>query len=68
MKKSTTFNILAGLSIVAACWEMWTIVNRQRGDTFSATIKQLGTSQPFIVFMSGMLCGHLWWPLKDGDD
>jgi len=60
--------VLAALSIIAAAWEIWTLVNSERGDTFSATVKKLGTQQPFIVFMLGMLSGHLWWPLIDGQD
>lgn len=68
MKRTKTFIILASLSVIAAMWEMWTIVNNDEGDTFSATIKQLGTSQPFVVFMWGMVSGHLFWPLKDGQD
>jgi hypothetical protein len=51
---------------MAAAWESFTIVNRTDGDTFSATIRRLGVAQPFIVFMSGMTMGHLFWPLTDG--
>jgi hypothetical protein len=67
-KRNLTFSVLAGLSILAAMWEIWTILNDEDGDTFSATIRHLGVNQPFIVFMTGMLSGHLWWPLKDGQE
>jgi hypothetical protein len=67
MKKLTTFNVLITLSILATAWEIWTIINNEDGDTFSATIRRLGVNQPFIIFMLGMLSGHLWWPLLDGE-
>lgn len=63
-----TFYALCGLGILAALWEMWTIVNNRPGDTFSATIKKLATGQPFIVLMTGLVCGHLFWPLRDSED
>jgi uncharacterized membrane protein YqjE len=63
-----TFYVLCVLSATAALWEMWTIANNRQGDTFSATIKKLATGQPFIVLMTGMICGHLFWPLRDGED
>ncbi|BCM89022.1 hypothetical protein IAD21_00865 [Abditibacteriota bacterium] len=66
-KLPSTLSVLYTLAILAAAWEFWTIVNRSPGDTFSATIRKLGKGQPFIVFMLGMLSGHLWWPLIDGE-
>lgn len=66
-KLPSTFSVLATLAILAAAWETWTICNRTSGDTFSATIRALGKGQPFIIFMLGMLSGHLWWPLIDGE-
>lgn len=63
-----TFMVLAALGIAAAIWEVFTILNTRKADTFSAVLKQLGVNQPFIIFMLGMLSGHLWWPLKDGED
>jgi hypothetical protein len=63
-----TFIALSVLGIAAAAWEIWTILNPRKADTFSAVLKQLGTNQPFIVFACGLLSGHLWWPLKDGED
>lgn len=67
IKLPSTLNVLYGLGIVAAMWEMWTIVNRAPGDTFSATVRKLGQEQPFIVLCSGLLLGHLFWPLIDGE-
>lgn len=67
MRRITTFSVLAALSLLAAAWEVWTILNEEDGDTFSATIRKLGMNQPFIIFMLGMLSGHLWWPLIDGE-
>jgi hypothetical protein len=63
----TTFRILCGLGIVAAAWEAWTIVNDRPGDTISATVRQLAHDQPFIVLAYGLLGGHLFWPLVDGE-
>jgi hypothetical protein len=57
MNQSKTFNVLAGLSILAAGWEIWTIINREKGDTFSATIKSLGKGQPFIKIPQGYRTG-----------
>ena len=67
-KLPSTLAVLATLSIFAAAWETWTICNRDRGDTFSATVRKLGEGQTFVIFMLGMLMGHLWWPLIDGED
>lgn len=55
-----TFKVLAGLGILAAAWEIWTIVSPNIGDTFSATIRKLADDQPFIPFMSGFTCRHLF--------
>jgi hypothetical protein len=66
-KLPSTLSVLYALALLAAAWECFTIVNREEGDTFSATIRRLGKGQPFIVFMLGMLSGHLWWPLIDGE-
>jgi hypothetical protein len=65
MKRTNTFIVLSTLSLIAAAWECWTILNNQPGDTFSATLRQLGKSQPFIILMFGMVSGHLWWPMND---
>ena len=67
IKLPSTLSVLYALGIVAAAWECWTIVNKAPGDTFSATLRKLGKGQPFIVLMLGMLCGHLYWPLVDGE-
>ena len=66
-KLPSTLAVLASLFIAGAAWETWTICNRTRGDTFSATVRKLGLGQPFIVFACGLLMGHLWWPLIDGE-
>jgi hypothetical protein len=58
--KRNTFIALSGIATLAALWEIWTIVNRYIGDTFSAILRMLGEGQPFIPFMFGMLNGHLW--------
>jgi hypothetical protein len=68
MKKSQTFIVLSSLAVVAAAWECWTILNNKNGDTFSATIRKLGESQPFVVFAAGLVSGHLFWPLYDKED
>ncbi|RYX79964.1 hypothetical protein EON83_30530 [bacterium] len=68
MRLPSTLNVLMTLSILAAMWEMYTLANRQNGDTFSATIRRLGQNQPFIVFACGLIMGHLWWPLLDKED
>jgi len=58
--KRNTFLVLCGLGGAGALWEIWTILNRCIGDTFSAILRMLGNGQPFIPFMFGMLNGHLW--------
>ena len=68
IKLPSTLNVLYGLGITAAIWEMYTIVNKENGDTFSATVRKLGQEQPFIVLCSGLLLGHLFWPLIDKED
>lgn len=44
----------------AALWEMWALVNKKAGDSFSAVIHKLAKEQPFIAFMFGMLAKHLF--------
>ncbi|RYX82065.1 hypothetical protein EON83_21395 [bacterium] len=60
MKPPSTLAVLATLAIIAAAWEIWTILNHIPGDTFSATLRELGENQPFIPFMCGMLGRHLY--------
>jgi hypothetical protein len=60
IKLPTTYAVLSFLSICAAAWEGYTLVNRKRGDTFSATTHKLGEEQPFIPLACGMLSKHLW--------
>jgi hypothetical protein len=67
-KLPSTLSVLYTLGIIAAAWEMWTIVNRENGDTFSATLRRLGQNQPFIVLATGLVVGHLYWPLLDKED
>lgn len=67
-KLPSTLSVLYALATAAAAWEIYTIVNREPGDTFSATVRKLGRAQPFIVLGFGLICGHLWWPLLDGED
>lgn len=52
--------MLATLGIVAAAWECWTLVEKEKGQSFSATLRKLGRAQPFIPMMSGALMRHLW--------
>lgn len=68
IKLPSTLSVLYALGIVGALWEFYTICNREPGDTFSATVRKLGREQPFIVLCFGLLCGHLFWPLIDGED
>ena len=67
-KLPTTLAVLGLGCVIAANWEMWTVCNREVGDTFSATIRKLGRAQPFVIFACGLVMGHLWWPLIDGED
>ncbi|MBW3636709.1 MAG: hypothetical protein KY445_09650 [Armatimonadetes bacterium] len=67
-KLPSTLSVLYALGIIAAAWEFFTIVNRERGDTFSATIRKLGKEQPFIVLACGLVAGHLFWPLIDKEE
>lgn len=68
LKLPSTYNVLMFLTLLACAWEYWTIVSPTRGDTFSATIRKLGTEQPFIILFTGMVTGHLFWPLLDKED
>ena len=58
--RDNTFRVLCALSGLAAIWEVYTILNKEPGDTESATLRALGNGQPFLIFMWGMLSGHLW--------
>ena len=40
-KLPSTLSVLYALAILAAMWECFTIVNREPGDTFSATPAQI---------------------------
>lgn len=60
LRLPSTLSVLMSLAAAAGCWEMWTIANRQNGDTFSAVTKKLGENQPVIILGCGLLCGHLW--------
>ena len=48
------------LGAVATVWEVWTILSRTKGDTFSATIRKIAEAQPVVVIFAGLLMRHLF--------
>ena len=60
IKLPSTLAVLSTLSVTAAAWETYTVCDRERANTFSAVIRKLAEAQPFIPFMFGMLCRHLF--------
>ena len=35
--------------------------NEETGDTISDIIADAVNNEPILIFMIGIVCGHLWW-------
>lgn len=51
--------VIIGLGLIL---EGWAIMNKKPHDTISETIWKISFRFPFIPFLAGFLCGHLFWP------
>lgn len=60
MKRINTLAVTYSLVAVAAAWEFYTLCNDTSGDTFSATLSEVGETQTVIPAFCGALCRHLW--------
>lgn len=57
---STGLGLLIVLGLALAL-EFYAIANRKPHDTISEVVWRTVYRQPFIAFLSGYLCGHLFW-------
>lgn len=50
--------ILIGLALALEGWALW---NKKPHDTISEVTWTVVARWPFVAFLAGFLCGHLFW-------
>lgn len=61
-----TFFVILGILVLLLIWDVWLAANGTPGDTISAVVHRYGTQSWFFLIGTGVLLGHLLWPLQDG--
>jgi hypothetical protein len=57
----TTLLIFAAIVLLGG-WDIYVASNNVPGDTISEVILAASLNRPVIPFVSGVVCGHLFWP------
>lgn len=58
--------IFIGLMLVLGIgYDVWVIIVGGRENSISWTLIELSYQHPIIPFLTGYLCGHLFWNMKD---
>lgn len=61
-KLEITAGIMIGSMLLWLIWDIIVAVTKPRGDTISEVTLSFWARRPYILFMAGYLCGHLFWP------
>lgn len=58
---STGLGLLVVIALMLGL-EAWAVMNRKPHDTISEIVWRVSFRFPFVPFLVGFLCGHLFWP------
>lgn len=58
---TTEIGIIIALAFILAL-EILSLVNERKNDTISEVTWRIIFRKPFVPFLAGFLCGHLFWP------
>lgn len=61
MKKRTVEIIMAALTLGLVVLDIGLASDRRRGNTISEVVWSLLGRVPFVGFVAGFVCGHLFW-------
>ena len=58
-----TSAIIIATIVGIIAYDIWVVIEPTPGDTISEVILGFSMRHPFASFASGVLCGHLFWPM-----
>lgn len=64
MRKITGIFIVVMVLVIAA-YDIWVIAEHGKAASISWVIIEWAHAHPSIPFLSGYLCGHLFWRMRD---
>lgn len=62
MTKTITILLILVAILILGAWDIYAAANAIDGDTISEIILEAALRSPIIPFVSGVVCGHLFWP------
>lgn len=65
LKKVTVFFIFIIIFVIVS-YDVWVVTKGGSGVSISYIIQNASYSAPLIPFITGMLCGHFFWPVSKG--
>lgn len=66
-KKATVIFILT-IGALIATWDVWVMHNGGLASSISQTMIMWGYKYPIFTFLMGIICGHLFWRMRDDAD
>ena len=61
MKRRTVEVIMGGLTVGLVGLDIWLASDQRKGNTISEITWSLLKRVPFVGFLAGFVCGHLFW-------
>jgi len=67
MARKATIAILASTATALIVWDIYAYLQPGNG-TISAVVLDWARAHPVFGWACGVVCGHLFWPQKDGGE